>query len=187
MTFYFSFGNTDAKHLNKLHPKLDWDFKEMDFRVSSLACTSTGGFTKGTICPLQQEPTALEIHTGSYTRKECCDASFPIWKCHELSLRILNQVFFYLWKSIIFFIINLTLDKDCNMSYSDIIQEPKTYLYLSKLTQAVLRAFPSQMSWNYASLPPNIFGLWIQSKFWFEIYVLLVFFEIWVIIKSERK
>lgn len=30
------------------------------------------------------------LHIGSHTGTECYGASFPIWKCHELLLRILT-------------------------------------------------------------------------------------------------
>lgn len=40
-----------------------------------------------------------QLHTGSHTysiHTRFCAAFFPTWKCHELLLRILNQVSFIL-------------------------------------------------------------------------------------------
>lgn len=62
------------------------------------------------------------------------------------------------------------MDKDRNMSSAYIIQEPKTYFYYNKLTY-VVKCLP----WDYKSLPHNVQGLWVQSKIWFDIYVLSVF------------
>lgn len=73
------------------------------------------------------------------------------------------------------------------MSYNYMIQEPKTYLYLSKLTQTVLRTFLVKCPEIMKVFPPISLDFGSSPNFDLKYMYFHTSSEIWVIIKLKKK